>query len=71
MTLNLRRAMANLIAVVLATPHQSTHLWYHMFKPEELSGTYMTGFMMVSVLSCWYQPCIRFILGHYQSRILG
>ncbi len=46
-SVNIRRAMANVIAVVLATPHQSTHLWYHMFKPEELCGTHMTAFLMV------------------------
>lgn len=49
---NMRRAMANLVAIVLATPHQATHLWYHMLKPDELCDTYMTAFMMVCYRNC-------------------
>ena len=44
--IELRRALANLVAVVLGSPQESNHLWYHMFKPEALEMTYMTGFMV-------------------------
>eukprot|EP00731_Ephydatia_muelleri_P021734 Em0014g325a len=41
----LRHALANMIAVVIASPRASNHLWYHMFEPDGLMDTYMTGFM--------------------------
>ena len=44
--LELRHAIANIIAAVLGTPEKSTHLWLHMFSPSDLDGTYMTGFMV-------------------------
>lgn len=48
----LRHVMANIVAVVLALPERSNHLWYHMFKPDSLSDTYITGFMVCS--KQWY-----------------
>ena len=44
--LELRHAIANIVAAVLGTPEKSTHLWLHMFSPSDLDGTYMTGFMV-------------------------
>ena len=45
--IDLRHALANLVGVVLGCPSRSTHLWYHVFSPEELQGTYLTGFMVI------------------------
>ena len=47
---DLRHALANMIAVVIASPKASNHLWYHMFAPGDLVDTYMTGFMVISTL---------------------
>ena len=44
--IELRHALANMIAVVFGIPGKSTHLWYHMFAPEALENSYMTGFMV-------------------------
>ena len=44
--IDLRHSLANLVAVILGCPTHSNHLWYHIFNPEELHGTYMTGFMV-------------------------
>ena len=44
---DLRHSVANLIAVVLGCPSGSNHLWYLIFAPEKLAGTYMTGFMVI------------------------
>ena len=43
---DLRHALANMVAAVIASPKASNHLWYHMFSPGELQDTYMTGFMV-------------------------
>ena len=43
---DLRHALANMIAVVIASPKASNHLWYHLFAPGDLVDTYMTGFMV-------------------------
>ena len=43
---DLCHCMANLVGVVLGCQPQSNHLWYHMFAPDELKDTYMTGFMV-------------------------
>ncbi len=40
-------AIANMVAVVLACPPRSNHLWYHMFAADGLLGTHMTGFMVI------------------------
>ena len=44
--IDLRHSLANLVGVVLGCPSNSNHLWYHLFSPRELHGTYMTGFMV-------------------------
>ena len=43
---DLCHCLANLVGVVLGCQPQSCHLWYHLFSPDELKGTYMTGFMV-------------------------
>jgi len=49
---DLRDAIANLIAVVFGLPDCTTHIWYHMFSPVTLDGTFMTGFMVcISLLT--------------------
>ena len=45
--IDLCHSLANLVGVVLGCPSSSNHLWYHLFHPEELPGTYMTGFMVL------------------------
>ena len=42
---DLRYALANMIAVVLGCRPQSNHLWYHLFDQQSLWGSYLTGFM--------------------------
>ena len=42
---DLRAALVKLIAIVLGSSPEASHLWFHMFKPEELQNTYLTGFM--------------------------
>ena len=49
--IELRHALANMVAAVLACPPRSNHLWYHLFAADELNGTHMTGFM-VGVYLC-------------------
>lgn len=44
--ISLRHAVANLIAVVVAAPTTSTHLWYHMFASDQLAHTHIAGFMV-------------------------
>ena len=51
---DLRHALANMIAVVFALPSHSNHVWYHMFYPEELENTHLTGFMVSIVVQCTY-----------------
>ena len=43
---DLRHALANMIAVVFGLPSYSTHLWYHMFNPKDLENSFLTGFMV-------------------------
>ena len=44
--IDLCHSLANLVAVIVGTQPQSNHLWYHLFSPDELVDTYMTGFMV-------------------------
>lgn len=44
--IDLRHALANMIAVVFGLPNHGTHLWYHMFNPGDLENSYITGFMV-------------------------
>jgi len=46
---DLRAALVKLIAIVLGSSPEASHLWFHMFKPEELQNTYLTGFMVCTL----------------------
>ena len=46
--MDLRHALANIVAVVFALPSRSTHLWYHMLNPSDLENSYLTGCMVCS-----------------------
>ena len=50
---DLRNAVANLIAAVMGTPAGSSHLWAHMFDIKSLTGTYITGNLVSCYLLCW------------------
>ena len=45
---DLRHALANMIAVAFALPSRSNHIWYHMFYPEGLEKTHLTGFTVMT-----------------------
>ena len=40
----MRNALVHLAAVVVGSTVEYTNLWYHMFSPEELKGSYIPGF---------------------------
>ena len=44
----LRHSVANLVACALGTRtcEKSSHLWYLVFAPEALRGTYLAGYMV-------------------------
>ena len=44
----LRHSVANLVACALGahTCEKSSHLWYLVFAPEALCGTYLAGYMV-------------------------
>ena len=42
--------LAAMVAAVLCCPDQSTHLWYHIFSPDELLGKQVTGFLVRHVM---------------------
>ena len=44
--IELRHAIANVVAAVLGSPERTTHLWWHLFSPDKLANTYMTGFLV-------------------------
>ncbi len=44
--LDLRHSLANLVAMIVGSPKQSNHLWYHLFAADMLENSYMTGFMV-------------------------
>ena len=48
---DLRHSIANMVAMVIKCPPYSNHLWFHMFDPDKLVNTYMTGFL-VHVIYC-------------------
>ena len=52
--IDLCHCLANLVGVVLGCQLQSNHLWYHLFSPNELKNTYMTGFMVQYICLCIY-----------------
>ena len=43
---SLCHSIANMVAIVLGCPDFSNHLWCHMFAPDQLVNTYLTGFMV-------------------------
>ena len=55
--IQLRHAVANLIAVTFSLPPRSTHLWYFLFDQSELEDTYLPGFR-VSLTGC----CTVFVI---------
>ena len=46
--IHLRHSLANLVAYALGTckGERSSHLWYLIFDPETLQGTYFAGYMV-------------------------
>jgi len=46
--IQLRHSVANLVACALGTykGEKSSHLWYLIFAPEALQGTYLAGYMV-------------------------
>lgn len=48
--IQLRHALANLIALGFSLPPRSTHLWYFLFGQSELEDTFLPGFMVRSSL---------------------
>ena len=67
--IDLCHSLANLVGVVLGCPSNSNHLWYHLFSPGELHGTYMTGFMVLygyQKVTVW-PPFIHVLLTHHST----
>ena len=60
---DLKCAMANLVGVVLGSPPQHQHLWFHLCDIDKLKGTFITG-SMVSSFIC------RQILAKYLNSII-
>ena len=48
--IDLRHSLANLVAVIVGSPSESNHLWYHLFAPDKLENTYITGFMVMKAI---------------------
>ena len=42
-------ALASLVAATLACPDHSNHLWYHLYSPDELLDTHITGFLVSNI----------------------
>lgn len=40
----MQHALVHLVAAVVGTPVEYTNLWYHLFSPEELKGSFVPGF---------------------------
>ncbi len=57
--IDLRDCLANLTAMVMGCSKGSknVHLWYHMFAPEKLVGTYMSGFMVRASVHALVYDC--------------
>ena len=56
------------MGIVLGCQPKSNHLWYHLFAPEELEDTYMTGFM-VNKTHCVSLPDLLLVLWQYDAKI--
>ena len=61
--IQLRHALANLIAVTFSLPLRSTHLWYFLFDQSKLEDTYLPGFR-VSLTGC----CTVFVINVTHQR---
>ena len=50
----LRHSLANLVACAIGTQEsaRSSHLWYLVFAPEKLKGTYFAGCMVYALECC-------------------
>ena len=42
----LSNSLVYLVAVVIGSPMKRTHLWFHLFEPNALENSYMTGFIV-------------------------
>ena len=42
----LRHSIANVIAVALGLPPKSNHIYYHLFAPDKLQNTFVTGYLV-------------------------
>ena len=51
----LRLALVKMIAIVVGSPPKASHLWFHMFQPEDLQNTYITGFLVHATHFCYVQ----------------
>ena len=40
----MQHALVHLVAAVVGAPVEYTNLWYHLFSPEELKGSFVPGF---------------------------
>ena len=52
-TIAMRNALVHLAAVVVGSTVEYTNLWYHMFSPEELKGSYIPGFTVRIISLCF------------------
>ena len=54
--IHLRHSMANLVACALGTCtcDRSSHLWYLIFAPEALQGTFLAGYMVDLVVNMMF-----------------
>ena len=43
-SLAMQHALIHLVAAIVGSPIEYTNLWYHMFSPEQLKGSYIPGF---------------------------
>ena len=43
---SLCNALVNMVGVILGTPRKASHLWYLLFAPKEVTGSYIPGFMV-------------------------
>ena len=44
----MRNALVYLLAVVVGSPHK-TNLWYHVFSPKDLEGSFIPGFNVCNI----------------------
>ena len=61
-------ALASVVAAVLACPDEATHLWYHLFCPDRLTGTQITGFLVRLTINCILTDWLLFTVGFKNQR---